>query len=83
MLLVLLEYLAWSAVIFEVYPDIHLLPLGAAKVEACFVVWLLNKLPELSHNFIGAFRNEAGSMIGITDQKPKLGQKLSCFFNIK
>ena len=66
-LLVPPKYLIWSAVIVEAYPEIHLLPSCAIKVEACFVVWLLNKLTELSHDFMGAFRNEAGCMMGITD----------------
>lgn len=35
-LLVLLEYLIWPAVIVEVYPEIHLLPLSVIKVEARF-----------------------------------------------
>lgn len=37
-LLVLLEYLIWPAVIVEVYPEIHLLPLSVIKAEACFFV---------------------------------------------
>lgn len=54
-LLVLLEYLLWAVVNGEAVPGIHLIPLRAAKVEPCFVVWLLNKLPKLSHSIMGAF----------------------------
>lgn len=38
-LLVLLEYLIWPAVIVEVYPEIHLLPLSVIKVEARFFLF--------------------------------------------
>lgn len=58
-LLVLLEYLIWPAIVVEFYPEIHLLSLFVIKAEACFLVLLLNKLPELSRDLMGAFRNEA------------------------
>lgn len=63
-LLVLLEYLIWSTVIVEVYPEIH--PYHHVQLKLCCCL-AADKLPELSHDFMGAFRNEAGCGMGIID----------------